>query len=306
MRTISSLSILAACLAAAAPAQQPAPQDLDAAYRKLRAELEPGAAEDAPDRATRIARWSKFIERHAESAPGALAVLEARWRLGTLLLCHFETERARAEFSAVLDASRRAKLDLRGRCMYGIAQAFELEGKRIEARRALQRLTRRFAGTQYGEMARRALRRLEDEKPIETAQPAPEFGARLDLTGASRKLAALRGAPVVLVFWSPDAEGIERAERVIDAARGAGLPTAQIVTFGIDTDANLLARTVERRRWKVPVVPLTDRYVDPVVLRYGVDSLPSSFLIGPAGILLARDLSPKRLRRTRGELVGPR
>jgi hypothetical protein len=55
--------------------------------------------------------------------------------------------------------------------------------------------------------------------------------------------------------------------------------------------------------WEMPIVPLDSGFLDSLIMGYGITSIPTSFLVGADGELLARDLPPRRLRAVLKQLA---
>ncbi len=279
--------------------QDPDSTDIERAFKQLQAQLSPGfEGGPRPPRQLLISRLVTFVERFSDSPrlQSAPQLLNARSRLAGLYLGSFALEMARREFTVILEQAESRDRDLRPRALYGLGQVQELSGKLDAAVNTLRRILRSYEGTRYATYAKIALQRIDSKTHAEIGKLAPAIRPHLDLTGKARDLASLLGEPVLLLFWSPDHErGLAQITTLLEAATEAGLGKRQILSFGLHADTDQLRDAIEEQGWEVPVIPLNHEFLDPLVVNYGLRSIPSSFLIGPDGTLLARNLSPRRL-----------
>ncbi|MHC4811987.1 MAG: TlpA family protein disulfide reductase [Planctomycetota bacterium] len=280
--------------------QQPASAAREAyaeLIRKLTRAKEPPAIKE------RIRLLRAFLDRHAPRSvtdtPKPVTdpelhtlVLKVRLRLGRLLLVSFDCSRAIVELRQVTaQAQKPEHRDLRGRSLYGTAQAQEMLGQVQACRTTLRRLQQEFEDTRYGRIATIAAQRLvEPAGRARNGAPAPAFGPLLDLRGRSISHASLRLQPALLMFWSPDVPAsMESVERLAGAWQDAGGDPQRVVAFAVYPDPARVAAAVKQRKWSMSIVPCGSDFLDPVVLAYRVDGLPTTFLLGPDGMLLGRD-----------------
>lgn len=288
---LALLLALLACVGATA-------QDRPGAWTALQEKLEDPrlSIED------RVRSLTRFVAEHGASEEGARSteVLTARSMLGTLRLSSLDAERAAVEFEIVVDRAERSAVDLRGRALYGAAQAAELRGADDRARELYRRLVRDLAGTRYADFARVELHRLDQEvaERPRPGRPAPDFGPALDRTGTARRLADLAGAPALLLFLDPnDEKGTQRVAALVRTARDAGLADAAMIVFSTaGTDDPALGRLARKPVFRMPIVPAPEGFLSSAFLLYEIRAVPSSVLVGRDGTLLGRDLPPRRLR----------
>jgi hypothetical protein len=139
-------------------------------------------------------------------------------------------------------------------------------------------------------------------KPPEVGKPAPAFAVKT-LDGRELSLAGLRGKVVLLHFGYP-IHGIE------------GLPTLKKIQelFGRDERFTMLGlnlgsepadveRIIKASDMTWPQAVLRDRGADPIVLDYNVGPPYPTFLIGPDGNLIARDLKGEPLEKAVAEAL---
>ncbi|MGH9503997.1 MAG: FG-GAP-like repeat-containing protein [Terriglobales bacterium] len=121
---------------------------------------------------------------------------------------------------------------------------------------------------------------------------APDFSLP-DLNGQTRKLASLRGKPVLLNFWLAESPGCQQDFRVFSRAhsRWAALGL-QLLTVNVDApaDAGKIRALNSRNHFSFPILQGSDDLagIYSILYRYLFDrhrdlSLPTSFLIDSAG-----------------------
>ena len=283
--------------------QQPPPTSVRKDYAELihRLTHHDTVNDKPPGIRERVRMLRAFVHRHAPATGQGkrpvdtnahVRVLKARSRLGRLLLVSFASSDAIQELQNVIELARAPEhRDLRGRALYGIAQAQEMLGQVQACRTTLRQLQDEFEDTRYGRIAAIAARRLS--KPSGRARNgvvAPPFAPLLDLDGRLVSHVSLRLKPALLMFWSPDVDSsVKRVQRLAGAWKEAGGDPRQVVAFAVHPDRSRVAAVVKQAEWSVSVVPCCSDFLDPVVLAYGVDGVPTTFLLGPDGMLLGRD-----------------
>lgn len=135
---------------------------------------------------------------------------------------------------------------------------------------------------------------------LQVGQVAPDFTLR-DTHGALVHLAALRGRPVLLNFWSTtctpcrsEMPELERAYRTATAHTTAGRPAPRILGIDADTEDRT---TVERFGHTLGVTYplLLDPLYAVTLARYHVYSIPLSITLDPRGREQALHLGPMSL-----------
>jgi hypothetical protein len=256
-----------------------------------------------PDIKERIRLLRAFLHRHRrQHAAAHTLVLKVRLRLGRSLLVSFSSSDALPELQQVSDFAKKPEhRDLRGRALYGIAQAQQMLGQVQASRTTCKLLQEEFEDTRYGRLAA-ALRHLrEPNRRARNGSAAPAFGPLLDLRGRSVSHTSLRLKPALLLFWSPDVpDSLKQVDLLASTWRDAGGDSRQVIAFAVHPDRARVFATAKQHDWSASVIPCGSDFLDPVVLAYGVDGVPTTFLLGPDGMLLGRDQG----RREIAELLG--
>jgi hypothetical protein len=246
-----------------------------------------------PPLAERIAALRDFVQRN-EARKTDAAVLRARLRLGSLYLDAFDADSALIHFASVRELSPQDDHDLRGRALYGLAQAQELRGDRASARQSLERVIEELRGTRYAECARIAQNRL-DRSALQTGQPLPALQGGNDLAG--KAVVPARGNPLLIVVIAGDHRpSVDQLVALQSAWLDAGLPANHLITYAVDADADSLRELARTRDLRGPIVTCEDGFLHPDLLALGVTGVPTSLLVAADHSLLLRDPPPDRLR----------
>lgn len=143
-------------------------------------------------------------------------------------------------------------------------------------------------------------------------EAAPNFSGTL-LNGDAFSLSDLEGQYVLLDFWGswcgPCRRQNPALRQVFADYQKESFKEANgftIVNIGVDQDRSRLERAIEKDQlnWPYHIQDETDSYRffnAPIANLYGVKQLPTNFLIGPKGAILAENLEPKELEAWLGE-----
>lgn len=285
-------ALLAAALPLAAQTADPARAvaQLEAEWDAARAkgELVPPAAQRAAIEA--------LLRTHdtVQTAP----IWRLRLRLAELELCRFAVTAALQQFDRVTAEAPLRATDLHGEAALGAASCRLALGETEVARAAFERLRDELTGTRYAAHAQAALQRIDAQRPSAAAgDRVPALPRLLDLSGRAQELGFPRGAPTLLLFWSPDVPAtVDALDRVAEQWSLLGLPRENLLTFGLADSPELLREVRRSLGVDVTVVPCQRGALDPSVVTLRVDALPALILLGPDGTILARDFAAARLR----------
>lgn len=250
---------------------------------------------DAPDSAL------EGLQRQVAPFPWSSAeiMLKARSDLGNLALLASRPRQAILQFRAVLERSSEPSADIRARALYGLAQAHRQLGENTTAERYFLRLGREYEGTVYADYARTGLGQIHSSGSdgVQVGRTAPRFEV-LDTKQRAVSFDALLNPqgrnPVLLVFWKPrHAESVDLLAQLTQVWI-ARQPADNCIAFALESkrdeiDASAAAESGIR------LVHCDREFAEPVAISYGVDVVPTHFLIGPNGMLLARNPSAEQL-----------
>lgn len=289
--------LVACCLAIGlapglAAQERPTADPLQQEYSRLLTSLQREPKATTPQR---IQQLEAFLLRHDER-PGNSAVLLARLQLGLCQLERFDGGAARTQFRIVRELAPRQEFDLRGRALYGIAQAAELLGESAEASKALTQLIAEMAGSHYAEVARVALNRLQHESAVAVGKPLPALLLGRDLAGRQVSMTPLQGRPLLLVFFAIDHEAsVQRLEQLAQTWIDNGMGADSLVAFALQSDAVALKAFATRHGWQFRVLAGDDGFLQQDWMQLRITGTPSNWVVGRTGTLLLRDAAPERL-----------
>ena len=278
-----ALSLL--ILAVPSPCQEPPQDPVRVEWQVLQARLD-----KIRDHAKRVPLWQTFIDKQPEEHA---LVRTAALRLAAEWLRVLTPERAKPLFAQVAK-DRRSDVDQRGRALYGLAQALELEGRASDAIAKLREIQESLPATRYAKVARAAENRLRRNAPSPRpglAMPSLELGKDLR---SGKTVTPPADAPwLLVVFSSAEGRSVRHLELSVRAWTNSGRPVTDVIAIDL---AGAQSAT-PRPDWRFPVVATEAGFLHGDVLRLSVRAVPSTFLVGNGGRLLARDPTPASLTR---------
>ena len=141
-------------------------------------------------------------------------------------------------------------------------------------------------------------------RPLEVGDRAPDFTIQT-LKGEELKLADFRGKYVLLDFWAtwcaPCLAEMPNLQAIQD--QYANDPRFVVIGLSVDDQPGPAAQSVKALKpsWRQGFVGPDS----PVVSAYGATAIPATFLIGPDGKILARDLRGEKTKVAVAEALKP-
>jgi peroxiredoxin len=139
---------------------------------------------------------------------------------------------------------------------------------------------------------------------IFVGKPAPEFAATT-LDGKSFKLADLRGKVVLVDFWAtwcgPCVAELPNLKKLHDEYADQGLV---VVSISFDRSADATRRYAAEKQMSWTQIWAEKANKGPLAELYGVNAIPATFLIGPEGKVVAKDLRGDELQEAVQREVG--
>lgn len=139
---------------------------------------------------------------------------------------------------------------------------------------------------------------------IEVGETAPEFQVTT-LEGTAFRLSDQRGKVVLVDFWAtwcaPCIGDMPKIKRALETYGRDG----RFVVIGISLDdpSSTVKEFVGNGRAPWPHAVLGPSETNPVAKAYNVSAIPATFLIGPDGKVVAKDLTGTRLERELSRLL---
>lgn len=126
------------------------------------------------------------------------------------------------------------------------------------------------------------------------------------MDGKQFKLSDLRGKPVLIDFWAtwcgPCVAELPTLKRAHQRFADQGLV---IVSVSLDNQAETARKFASQQGMTWPQLWAQDAFKGELAELYGVSGVPATFLIGPDGKVVAKDLRGKKLLRQIEKLVLP-
>jgi peroxiredoxin len=164
---------------------------------------------------------------------------------------------------------------------YTAGRLCEQHGQLHEARACYSQIVQLTPDSLHGSEAERILRRLDL-----VGNPPPVAGPTLD--GEMLQLDDLLGKPVLLVFWSSEADScVKELPKLLPVIRQAQQAGVQVVGMALDTDRKAVQAFVARHKLDWTQLHFTDSeqrgWKNPVTTHFGVLEVPAFWLIDANG-----------------------
>lgn len=167
-------------------------------------------------------------------------------------------------------------------------------GLHDEARNCMGLVEQKFPGSPFADQVENPLRRLRLP-----GNKLTEFGGST-LDGSFVSIQQFQGRPVIIAFWASNSVIFREDLRIIDEAIQAFGGAAVVLGVNLDRDEPAVHRFLEQTGNTWPHIFYSDpnkRGMDNLVAKYfGVDKVPSYWLIDSEGVVQTVSLRPENLR----------
>ena len=164
---------------------------------------------------------------------------------------------------------------------YTAGRLCEQHGQIDDARACYTQIVQFTPDSLHGSEAERILRRFDL-----VGNPPPVSGPTLE--GETLQLDDLLGKPVLLVFWSSEAEScVKELPRLLPAIRQAQEAGVQVVGMALDTDRKAMQAFVAKHKLDWTQLHFSDAeqqgWKNPVTMHFGVFEVPAFWLVDANG-----------------------
>ncbi len=139
---------------------------------------------------------------------------------------------------------------------------------------------------------------------INVGEPAPDIKVKT-LDGKDFKLSDLRGQVVLIDFWAtwcgPCIAEMPNIKKAYDTYGKNGRFT--VIGISLDFEESVVKSFLKKQDVPWPVAVLGPAEQNPVAKEYNVAQIPATFLIGPDGKVVAKDLRGRKLERELKKLI---
>ncbi len=139
---------------------------------------------------------------------------------------------------------------------------------------------------------------------INVGEAAPDIKVKT-LDGKDFKLSNLRGQVVLIDFWAtwcgPCIAEMPNIKKAYDTYGKNGRFT--VIGISLDFEESVVKSFLKKQDVPWPVAVLGPAEQNPVAREYNVVQIPATFLIGPDGKVVAKDIRGRKLKRELKKLI---
>ncbi len=242
----------------------------------------------------KVARLQEYVRKHPHAAD-RLAAVDEQVKVFLRFGSREEQNQALEAKLALVSAAKQAEVKDYFNTVAMLVQLNVLDGNRTRAEE-LVRLARAYAANHP---QHELLTGLIDQ--LATALQRPAVGERLEiafqsLQGQAVDLAELRGKVVLVHFWAttcrPCVQGLPALTKLYGKVHDQGV---EFIGISLDDDVEKAKRFIVDHRVPWPEYCDGRGWQSELAKRYGIFSLPSTFLLDRAGKIVAANLSDAQL-----------
>lgn len=139
-------------------------------------------------------------------------------------------------------------------------------------------------------------------------ETAPQFSAQL-IDGTEFSLSDMKGKYVLIDFWGswcgPCRQENPSIVKLYDQFNGKTFTDAsgfEVVSIAIENNEKRMKNAIakDNLKWKYHI-PQLDRFKSPIVIQYGVNEIPTKYLVNPEGYIMGVNQSAIEIERLLGE-----
>ena len=139
-------------------------------------------------------------------------------------------------------------------------------------------------------------------------ETAPQFSAQM-IDGTEFSLSDMKGKYVLLDFWGSWCGPCRRENpsivKLYDKFNGKTFTDAsgfEVISVAIENNEARMKKAIakDNLKWKYHI-PQLDRFDSPIVIQYGVNEIPTKYLINPEGYIMGVNQSATEIERLLSE-----
>ncbi len=169
-----------------------------------------------------------------------------------------------------------------------------------------------FPGTRPAFEAEQVLQGMEAQREqlkiqaaLKAGAPFPDF-AEKDMSGAPLSVARFKGKVVLIDFWATWCPPcIAELPSVLAAYSKYKDKGFEIIGISLDKDADTLKGFLTERKMTWPQYFDGKEWASPLAAKYGVNSIPATYLLDKDGVIVAKNLRGPALEEELARLLGP-
>jgi len=250
------------------------------------------------------------LKAYVEANPGNEDADEARQMLVYRLMAAQEFDEALAHLKAIYAALPEDKsgveLDVAGEVVFATLQVYQATGQTNEMFAFIEQVRGDFKNHEESEMIQASLDEFVQEMSID--RPSP--GETMDISftaidGREISLSSMTGQVVLVDFWAtwcgPCIHAMPALKKLYEEYQSKGF---EIIGISLDNDEQKLDEYIKQEGIAWPQYFDGKGWENELAVRFGIDSIPSTYLIGKDGTIEAINATEEELAELVARLTG--